>query len=260
MASRKTVAKSARKIIKKGIHSTETVDSSPWLSTEYISKIYNMLSKDVVRTEIPELVILIGPSAVGKSTVKNSISKKSVDIDVDEILIQTTKDFGNPSVFKVIKDYQKFIKMMSDIAITHKNNIILDTTGKMQEAIKYVIHLAKQNGYKITMAFVYSTLDKCEERVVLRKERDNRRRFIPIPAIRKIYDDFITDKIVSFYLIKNKNTFMKKIDNLYIFDNTNDETEIILEKHNNIMQVHRQFPKFYDINIVSVAPFFTIKK
>lgn len=237
-------------------------DNRPWLTQEYISNIFSLLSSENITTqEQPELLVLVGPPASGKSTVKKQLHfNNAVNIDVDEIQIQTTNDFGNPSVFKVVKDYPIFIQIMSKMAVTNRYNMILDTTGKMKAPIKYVIHLAKLNGYKVTMAFVYSTLSKCEERVMVRKETDPRRRAIPVHAIRKTYDDFIKSKIVSFYLMNNhQRTLMEKVNNLYLFDNSGNSSraEIILERHENETNVHIPFPNFYEINVINEDPYFT---
>ena len=234
----------------------------PWLTPEYISTIFSLLSSDnITRQEQPELLVLVGPPASGKSTIKKQLHfNNAVNIDVDEIQIQTTNDFGNPSVFKVVKDYPIFIQIIGKMAVTNRYNMILDTTGKMKAPIKYVIQLAKLNGYKVTMAFVYSTLSKCEERVMVRKETDPRRRAIPVHAIRKTYDDFIRSKIVSFYLINNhQRTLMEKVNNLYLFDNSGDSprAETILERHENETNVHIPFPNFYEIKVINEAPYFT---
>jgi predicted kinase len=234
----------------------------PWLTPEYISNIFSLLSSDNITTqEQPELLVLVGPPASGKSTIKKQLHfNNAVNIDVDEIQIQTTNDFGNPSVFKVVKDYPIFIQIMGKMAVTNRYNMILDTTGKMKAPIKYVIHLAKLNGYKVTMAFVYSTLSKCEERVMVRKDTDPRRRAIPVHAIRKTYDDFIKSKIVSFYLLNShQHTLMEKVNNLYLFDNSGDSprAETILERHENVTNVHMPFPNFYEINVINESPYFT---
>jgi len=236
-------------------------NARPWLQGEYTERMFNMLSSSpITAQERPELLVLVGPPASGKSTVKKQLEfTNAVNIDVDEFQIQTTKDFGNPSTFKVIKDYPIFIQIMSKKAVMNRYNMILDTTGKMKSQIKYVIHLAKRNGYKITMAFVYSTESKCEERVMIRKDADIRRRPIPLHVIKKTYQEFVKNKIVNFYLVNNhQRELMGEVDNLYLFDNSGDTptARIVLEKHGNETIVHNPFPNFYSINIINEPPYF----
>ena len=238
------------------------IDGRPWLTEDYTESIFRMLSSEhITRQERPELLILVGPPASGKSTIKKQLElNNAVNIDIDEIQIKTTEDFGNPSTFKVIKDYPTFIQIISKKAVQNRYNMILDTTGKMKKPIKYVIHLAKENGYKITMAFVYSTKSKCEERVMARKETDTRRRVIPVNVIKKTYDEFIDNKIVNFYLINNhQRELMAKVDDLYLFDNSGDTpiATVILERHGNQTQVHVPFSNFYSINVINEPPYFT---
>ena len=236
-------------------------NARPWLQGEYIGRMFNMLSSSpITAQERPELLVLVGPPVSGKSTVKKQLKlTDAINIDVDEFLIQTTKDFGNASTFKVIKDYPIFIQIMSKMAVMNRYNMILDTTGKMKRPIKYIIHLAKRNGYKITMAFVYSTESKCEERVMIRKETDARRRPIPVHAIKKTYQEFVKNKIVNFYLVNNhQRELMGEVDDLYLFDNSGDTpaARIVLERHGNETVVHSPFPNFYSINVVNEQPYF----
>ena len=231
-----------------------------WLDPDIQERIFRVLageSRPVIKGA-PELLILVGPSASGKSTVKRQLDfTNAVNIDVDEIRIIYEDIIGKRS--NIFSDFPTLIQIMMNKAISENRNMILDTTGKMKPAIQYVIKKAKEAGYKITMAVIYTTLEKCIKNATFRNN-ENPNRYMPIGAIKQIYNDFKNTKIAKYYLIYSPK-LMKSIDHLYLFDNSQDTPEpaqIILEQHlPNTPIVHKEHFNFYDIDVSSKWPYFS---
>lgn len=234
----------------------------PWLTANIQDIIFNSLAgtSEPVKKGSPELLVLVGPPASGKSTVKKQLNfTNAVNLDVDEIQIETQKIYGNKNTFKIMKDYPTLIQFITKKAIYGNYNMILDTTGKMKAPIKYVIQKAKEAGYKITMAFIYTTVEKCIQNIENRNKTNMERQPIPVSVVKKTYREFKESGIVNYYLIHSPE-LMKKIDHIYLFDNSQapNPAQIVFEKHSDMRpKVNIAFPDFYNVKVSFNEPYFS---
>lgn len=72
------------------------LQKKPWLSQEFLDSVLEQLKSSSTETkEHPKMLSLVGPMAVGKSTVKHQLHfNDAVNLDVDEVRIIATKEFG----------------------------------------------------------------------------------------------------------------------------------------------------------------------
>lgn len=234
----------------------------PWLKGDIQEILFRSLvgTSSPVKKGAPELLVLVGPPASGKSTVKKQLNfTNALNLDVDEIQIETQKIYGNKNTFKIMKDYPTLIQFIAKKAIYGNYNMILDTTGKMKAPIKYVIKKAKEAGYKITMAFIYTTVEKCIQNIEHRNATNAERKPIPKFVVEKTYNEFKDTGIVNYYLMHSPE-LMKKIDHLYLVDNSQapNPAQIVFEQHLHARpKVNIAFPNFYNIKVSFDAPYFS---
>jgi predicted kinase len=243
------------------------LEKKPWLSSEFIDHIYDRLkSERITRVEEPKLLVLIGPPASGKSTVKKQLRfSNCINIDLDEISIIVKETFNKAFI---INDYVSFMQIITKKAISDGYNIILDSTGRMVAPIKYVVRKSKSANYKIIFAFVWSSLSTVRERANFRNTSQLLRQAMPGPVVIKVYEEFITKGIMSYYLI-NKPELVNAADEVYLFNNdvnTNElkdttakiqsNAQIVYKSVNHTVEVSSDFEGYYDINVLSEEPHF----
>lgn len=271
--SRKTINKSAKRLPKaiseRNSSSSEKVltpptpeitsamlEKKPWLSQEFLDSVLEQLkSSSTEPKEHPKMLSLVGPMAAGKSTVKHQLHfNDAVNLDVDEVKIIASKEFGQKAK-GIFVDFAKIIQLLGRIIINNKYDFILDTTGKMKESIKYVMKNAKEAGYTIDIAIVYSTRDLCKQRAEYRNITYTARDPVPIPVVGKVYDEFKDSKRAKSYIIGIKD-IVDMTDNLYLFDNSRctPEAALIMERHGKDITVHEDFPDFYGISVSQLSP------
>ena len=228
----------------------------PWLSKEFLLSILDELkSPSTVSKDTPKMLSLVGPIAAGKSTVKRQLHfNDAVNLDVDEVKIIAVREFGQKAK-GIFADFGKIIQLLGVISIDNKYDFILDTTGKMKDSIKYVMKHAKEAGYTIDIAIVYSTREICEERAQHRNITYTARDPIPSFVVGKTYDEFRDSKRAKSYIIGIKD-IVDMTDNLYLFDNSRctPEAALIMEKHGTEVRVHEDFPDFYGVSISQISP------
>lgn len=232
------------------------IEKKPWLSDEFLETVLRELTPpEIYSTENPKMLSLVGPMAAGKSTVKKQLDfNDAINLDVDEVKILAIKEFGN-SAAGIFADYAKIIQILGSKIIDNKYNFILDTTGKMKEPIKYVMKQAKQAGYTIDIAIVYSTKDLCKQRAQHRNVTYTARQPVPMKAVESVYDEFRSSKRAKSYILGIKD-IVDMTDNLYLFDNSRctPEAALIMEKHGQTINVHEDFPDFYGVSISQLSP------
>jgi predicted kinase len=227
----------------------------PWLSNEFADIAIRELGPKAERSVHPKMLILVGPPAAGKSTVKRQLDfGNAVNLDVDEFKILGVKAFGQ-SAKGMFADFGKIIQILGVKIINSGFDFILDTTGKMKEEIKYVIKKAKEASYTIDVAIVYSTAELCKSRAATRNIEYTERDPIPLKAVEKMHDEFITSKRAKSYLLGMKD-IISMIDNLYLFDNSRctPQAALIMEKHGKTTIIHEDFPDFYGVSISQLSP------
>jgi predicted ABC-type ATPase len=232
------------------------LEKKPWLSQEFLDFVLEQLkSPSTEPKENPKMLSLVGPMAAGKSSVKYQLHfTDAVNLDVDEVRIIATKEFGQKAK-GIFVDFGKIIQLLGVVIINNKYNFILDTTGKMKEPIKYVMKQAKAAGYTIDIAIVYSTRELCERRAEHRNITYTAREPVPIPVVGKVYDEFKDAKRGKSYIIGIKD-IVDMTDNLYLFDNSRctPEAALIMQRNGKDITVHEDFPDFYGVSVSQLSP------
>jgi len=231
------------------------LEKKPWLSNEFFDLAIEKLGLKTERSTTPKLLVLVGPPAAGKSTVKRQLGfQNAVNLDVDEFKILGVKEFGQKAK-GMFGDFRKIIQLLSVKIIDRGLDFILDTTGKMKEEIKYVMKKAKAASYTIDVSIVYSTMELCKARVAKRNTEYTQRDPMPIRVVEKTYEEFTTSKLTKSYLLGMKDV-ISMVDNFYLFDNSRctPEAALIMEKHGQETVVHEDFPDFYGVSISQLSP------
>jgi predicted kinase len=231
------------------------LEKKPWLSNEFFDLAIEKLGLKIERSTNPKLLVLVGPPAAGKSTVKRQLGfQNAVNLDVDEFKILGVKEFGQKAK-GMFGDFRKIIQLLSVKIIDQGLDFILDTTGKMKEEIKYVMKKAKAASYTIDVAIVYSTMELCKTRVAKRNIEYTQRDPMPIRVVEKTYEEFTTSKLTKSYLLGMKDV-ISMVDNFYLFDNSRctPDAALIMEKHGQQTVVHEDFPDFYGVSISQLSP------
>ena len=233
------------------------LEKKPWLSNEFFDLAIEKLGPktEIERSTNPKLLVLVGPPAAGKSTVKRQLGfQNAVNLDVDEFKILGVKEFGQKAK-GMFGDFRKIIQLLSVKIIDQGLDFILDTTGKMKEEIKYVMKKAKAASYTIDVAIVYSTMELCKARVAKRNTEYTQRDPMPIRVVEKTYEEFTASKLTKSYLLGMKD-IISMVDNFYLFDNSRctPEAALIMEKHGQQTVVHEDFPDFYGVSISQLSP------
>ena len=231
------------------------LEKKPWLSNEFFDLAIEKLGLETERSTNPKLLVLVGPPAAGKSTVKRQLGfQNAVNLDVDEFKILGVKEFGQKAK-GMFGDFRKIIQLLSVKIIARGFDFILDTTGKMKEEIKYVMKKAKAASYTIDVAIVYSTMELCKTRVAKRNIEYTQRDPMPLRVVEKTYEEFTTSKLTKSYLLGMK-AVISMVDNFYLFDNSRctPEAALIMEKHGTETVVHEDFPDFYGVSISQISP------
>ena len=220
-------------------------------------------------SRVPTLVILVGPPASGKTTIKKIIPnfdfENCVNLDVDKLATHVGLGAAH---------YSQAIRYIAKDTISKTFNLLLDTTGKMTNVVKYVVDRAHAANYRIILAIVYSPIEICVERAKNRNRENNAEReallsqgvskpqvrcAFPLQSIVSAYKEFVLGHVASFYLIEEPgNTkFLSQINNVYLFDNSKRIPSIIYKQLNGIhMPPATEFRPFYNMTISTTSPFF----
>ena len=234
----------------------QLIQKRPWYNSNFLDKAIEHLKSPTTITKInPKMLVLVGPPASGKTTVKRQLGlDDAVNLDVDELKIFAVSEFGN-SAKGIFTDFRKLIQLLIVKIISQGYDVILDTTGTMKEEIKYSMKKAKAANYTIDIAIVYSTMELCKQRAAFRNDNYKARDPMPTFIVGKTYVDFTDAKRAKSYIMGIKD-IVEMTNNLYLFDNSrcSPEAALILEKHGEQVIVHEDFPDFYGIKISQVAP------
>lgn len=247
------------------------LEKKPWLTVDFIDHIYNRLkSENISPVRDPKVLILIGPPASGKSTVKKQLHfGNCINIDLDEIKIIATEEFQNKA-FPIINDFATIIQIMVKKAINDSYNIILDSTGKMVSPIKYVVKKTHDASYKIIFAFVWSSLETVIERAKFRNASQLARQAMPGRVVISVYEEFIKKGIMSYYLI-DRPQLLQVANEVYLFNNDvntsslkdtpldakiQSNAQIVFKRADGVVELANRFEGYYDVNVLSESPYF----
>lgn len=231
----------------------------------FLNFMYNQL-KQGTTTETPKVYIMMGPPGAGKSTIKKSFNIDNyVNIDLDEIKKICMNCFpGHESLtgFRIIGNLIRFAKQLTEMAIKERMNILFDTTGKMTDLVKYVLDATKSENYRQIFIIIYTSLENCIERGLLRNALERTRVSMSSSDIENSYMNFMKNKasegIASYYLIANKE-LTEEADELHIFDNNNSSPQILFRRVDGIIEDVNETPDFYNMTINTSEPYFTLK-
>lgn len=224
---------------------------------------------DITVSRTPTLVILVGPPASGKTTVKKIIPnfdfENCVNLDVDKLATHAGLGAAH---------YSQAIRYIAKDTIGKTFNLLLDTTGKMTNVVKYVVDRAHAANYRIVLTIVYSPIEICVERAKGRNRENNAERdtlvsqgiskpqvrgSFPIQSIVTAYKEFVLGHIASFYLVEEPGNakILSQINDVYLFDNSKRKP-VIIYKHIEGMHMPpaTEFRPFYNLAICTTAPFF----
>ena len=241
------------------------IAEKPWFQSKFLEAALNQrldqstgVSK---QNPTPTLFILVGPSSVGKSSVKQRLFPEMngyvVNVDVDEIkLYGNEKLLQHPNPNKsgeMLSDIEGIqfhydlvldkllpmvLKTATDPGPGQYKNIILDTTGSMRDQIIEYIS-ATQQSYTVKVIIVYSEKMQCLQRV---KERNTQlfqsgqgTRYIPPRAVSSIYDTFLKKNQAYFYAIGE---LMPRLTNeLILVDNRSTIPRIVARRTRSELQI-----------------------
>ncbi len=118
--------------------------------------------KEGSKSEEPELVIIMGPVAGGKSSHirENYVSAGYVWIDMARIFFDLQSQTG----IKLNRRTQliNFIGVVTlDLALLEKRNIVIELVGDELERIDSLLEVMKANGYKTKITMINSANDGC---------------------------------------------------------------------------------------------------
>lgn len=165
-----------------------------------------------------EAVFMIGPPAAGKSHTRRELYPKYDVVDPDElkkdawVLLQKQYQ-ENPNSTAIVnweehhlreyanllqKEYDESNPMMPVIthalskvlseeafktALTKDNSFVYDTTGVNIEQMKRKIAEAKRHNFKVTVVYVFTSLETCLQRNAERK------RSVPVEIVKEIWNE-----------------------------------------------------------------------
>lgn len=117
--------------------------------------------KEGHKSEEPELVIIMGPVAAGKTSyIKKHYANGFVWIDMARIFFDLQKDTGIKLNRK--NEIINFIGIVTlELAILEKRNIVVEMIGEDLEKIEGVIDAMKMQGYNTKITIKNSVDDSC---------------------------------------------------------------------------------------------------
>jgi predicted ABC-type ATPase len=169
---------------------------------------------------MPELFIIAGCNGAGKTTAAYNLLPEVFDttefINADEI----ARGINPKNVDEVAFAAGKIMLSKIDSLILEKKNFAFETTLSGLTYLK-IIEKAKQNGFMITMVFVYlESFHIAQQRVVLRVSKGGHN--IPNDVIERRY----------FKGLKNFTRYSEIVDDWYVLDNSKPEYNIIAKSIN----------------------------
>tara|TARA_Y100000780_G_scaffold232389_1_gene263394 strand:+ start:161 stop:964 length:804 start_codon:yes stop_codon:yes gene_type:complete len=209
-------------VIKKLTHLKKTKDTT------------SAASASSSHTDIPIAIFMCGPTASGKSTIKQYIAKGNkldsyVNLDQDEvskIFKDKTRDFVRKTTLHTL--FPKIIDM--------NKNIIVDRTCRDVTDTIIAMNYAKNMGYYIILAFSYVDKDVGLERLI---KRNKKGRVVPTDIYENIYDDY-ENRIIKRYFIEREIPY----DEIVLFDNNGKQVKQIMYKKKDKLRISKDKDDF----------------
>lgn len=145
---------------------------------------------------MPEMIILIGPPAAGKTTIRDRITQSSgkeyTIVSSDDLLDQYAAENGT-TYDKVFRDQikpmtAKMNEILSD-ALRSGENIIVDRTNMSKKSRKQFIDKAKQYNYRLIAVTVKTPDPKEHARRLLDRSRSEGKT-IPPEIVKSMMNSF----------------------------------------------------------------------
>jgi predicted kinase len=235
--------------------STETDDTPLKKQKPPDDLIFGQLTKSLA-TRQPINIILCGAPGCGKSTIKQQLLSlygvtEYIDIDPDEIrnkLIDLKVTFPNrDNMSRVINEYNKRI---SNKAQQDNFNIVFDTTGRNFNAVKDLIKVSTDNGYKTCIVIVWASSDTCRLRVLDRFTKYPDRVSPSVAAA--MYTDFEKGSASRLLLSPQ----VSPTETLLLDNNiAGKPAQLIYYKKSDVVIYATNFPNFYDMTINNHEPY-----
>lgn len=178
---------------------------------EWIGK-YNdvKIERPEIGLYVPTMVVLIGPSGVGKSTFRSqqlsgmehfNFDQLRVDMYRDQAIeagMETDSDIYNFCWKQSMENDQDFNKRQRDVLrqmIDNKSDIVVDNTNLTQKARNSTIQQARQKGYQVVAVVFPISMDTLLSRLDSRSDRDmdpgiviNMFKRLTLPSIGRWFD------------------------------------------------------------------------
>ena len=140
---------------------------------QYLSKIADEFLQKGETSEKPQLILILGGVAAGKSTLrKQKYDNGYVFVDAGAIYLRLT-DNETKKVDR-IEDYCQFVgNIILATAITKKKNIVVELIGDNKEHVDYIINGMSKHGYSVNIQGVFGDVMECYQRH-LKQEREGR--------------------------------------------------------------------------------------
>jgi predicted ABC-type ATPase len=169
---------------------------------------------------MPELFIIAGCNGAGKTTAAYNLLPEVFDttefINADEI----ARGINPKNVDEVAFAAGKIMLQKIDILIKTEKNFAFETTLSGLTYLK-IIEQARQNGFMITMVFVYlESYQIAQQRVAFRVSKGGHN--IPNDVIERRY----------FKGLKNFTRYANIVDDWYVLDNSKPEFKIVAKSIN----------------------------
>ena len=132
----------------------------------------------------------------------------------------------------------------------------------MTDLTTEIIEATREAGYKQVFVIVYTALVTVLERAKARNRIETDRPPMSSRAVMEGYESFMnkgaSTGTASYYLL-SKPGLTNAAEELYIYDNTGAEPELIFSRKDGVVDVAKDTPDFYNMSIYSSKPYFSLK-
>jgi len=175
----------------------------------------------------PIAIFMCGPTASGKSTIKQYIAKGNkldsfVNLDQDEVskhFPEESRDYVRKTTLHAL--LPRIFELGQNVIIDRTCRDVTDTIASMKQA--------DESGYYIILAFSYIDKEKGLERLIKRNKKERK---VSIEVYEDIYKDF-ENRIIKRFFIQRKIPY----NEIVLFDNSGKQVKQILYKKGDKMRI-----------------------
>jgi predicted ABC-type ATPase len=195
--------------------------------------IYDTITKSCIEEiaalqPAPRFVLVMGGAACGKSTIRKLIVPKKTGVDVaistDQIKEKLPeyqigiKNHDPDIAYKVHKECFLLNKRIVKELFDHRFSFMVENTGSDFEYIKWLLSLAKEGKYAVSVYFVETDLEKAMERAEKRMKEIGRN---------------VSPEMIKRSVALSKEHFLSllpSLDQWAVFENSGSSPKIVWEK------------------------------